>query len=36
MQERAAAVDGRLVVESHPGTGTTVRLVAPCPGIDSS
>jgi two-component system sensor histidine kinase UhpB len=36
MQERAAAVGGRLVVESLPGRGTTVRLVAPCPEIDSS
>jgi signal transduction histidine kinase len=36
MQERAAAVGGRLVVESLPGRGTTVRLVAPCQGIDSS
>jgi signal transduction histidine kinase len=36
MQERAAAIGGRLVVESLPGRGTTVRLVAPCQRINCS
>jgi signal transduction histidine kinase len=29
MRERAAAVGGRLVVESAPGAGTTVRVEVP-------
>ena len=33
MRERLAQVGGRLEIESHPGEGTTVRAVAPVPGI---
>ena len=33
MRERAAALGGRLDLESSPGRGTTVRLVVPCEGV---
>ena len=33
MRERAAALGGRLDLETSPGHGTTVRLVVPCGGV---
>ena len=35
MRERAAALGGRLDLETSPGRGTTLRLVVPCEGVRS-
>jgi signal transduction histidine kinase len=35
MQERAAAIGGKLEVASEPGAGTTIRLEAPLRGETS-
>lgn len=36
MRERAAAIGGRLVIDSKPGTGTTITITAPLEGVEQS